>query len=250
MLENIFYLNKLRKYLGLGDAIKAFSAIRLAKTGKIKVKTIKYPFKIRAGNNADSSTFNEVILRKEYTLNLQFTPKTIIDGGANIGLTSLFFINQYPDSQIIAIEPATDNYGILKENVSPYLNVIPIQSAIWSGKTNLKVIDNGRGANGYTVEEAKEVDKDTFTAIGIVDIMKKQNWERIDILKLDIEGSEKQVFEKDYEYWLPRTKVLIVETHDRFVKGSSKAVFATVSKYNFSCRLQGFNLVFYNEDLN
>ena len=59
----------------------------------------------------------------------------------------------------------------------------------------------------------------------------------------------KEVFEKDTDYWLPKTKAIFVETHDRMRKGSSKAVFNAISQYNFSFSTSDENLVFINEDL-
>ena len=68
----------------------------------------------------------------------------------------------------------------------------------------------------------------------------------IDVLKIDIEGAEKEVFESVFENWIEHTKVIVVETHDRFKAGTSKALFSTISKYNFSLELCGENLVLYN----
>lgn len=248
MLNSLHYLNRLRQSFGIADAIRAFINLRITKTGIIKVPFLKYPFRIRLNNHIDRATFHEVILRKEYFLELKFHPKTIIDGGANIGLTAVYFANEYPDAKIVSVEPDTDNYNLLKENAAPYPNITPVQSAIWSKKTWLKLVDTGRGANSFTVEECTE-QPGAFYATSIIEIMKQQNWDVIDLLKLDIEGSEKEIFTNGYEEWLPKTRVVVVETHDRHLKGSSRAVFTAVSKYNFSCRVQGLNLVFYNDDL-
>jgi FkbM family methyltransferase len=250
MLQNLYYLNKLRRYLGIPDALAAFIALRVKKDGIIKLGFLKYPFRIRVDNIADSATFNEVLLRKEYAIGLDFIPKTIIDGGANIGLTSLFFANKYPGARIVAVEPDGGNFDLLRENTANYSAIKPMRSAIWSHNAHLKIYDPGRGDNSYRVEETTQNDPAAFTAVGIADIMRQQNWSTIDILKLDVEGAEKVLFTTGYGAWLPRTRVLIVETHDRYIKGTSKAVFAAISKYNFSCRLQGYNLVLYNEDLN
>ena len=54
------------------------------------------------------------------------------------------------------------------------------------------------------------------------------------------------VFEKNYENWLPRTRLLIVELHDRMQPGSSKAVFNAITKYDFICETKWENLIFYN----
>ena len=77
--------------------------------------------------------------------------------------------------------------------------------------------------------------------------MKKMDWDHIDILKLDVEGAEKEIFSSNYEDWLPKTKVLIIELHDRMRKGCSKVVFSAISEYNFSLDISGENLVFTKE---
>jgi hypothetical protein len=68
------------------------------------------------------------------------------------------------------------------------------------------------------------------------------------LLKLDIEGSEKEVFEKNYETWLPNTKMLIIEVHDHMRKGAAKSVFAAMNKYNFSFSMNQEKLIFINQD--
>lgn len=248
MLAYLHYFNKLRKHLGFKNALNAFSAIKITRTGSIKLNFLKYPFVIRLDRMADSSTFNEVILRKEYDINLPITPMRIIDGGANIGLTSVFFANKYPDAGIVAVEPDSGNFALLKENIRHYSNITPLKTAVWSRKTNLMIVDHGRGDNSYMVEETELNNDFTFHGTSVMDMMRQQQWDTIDVLKLDIEGSEREVFSRNYEEWLPATKVLIVETHDRFTKGCSKAVFAAISRYDFSCRIKGFNFIFTNNE--
>ena len=68
----------------------------------------------------------------------------------------------------------------------------------------------------------------------------------IDVLKLDIEGSEKEVFEEGYENWLPKTKLLLVELHDKMKKGCSRSVLNAVNKYDFSFDIKGENIIFTN----
>lgn len=230
------------------NAMSVYYRLKIRRSPELKIGYLKHPLKIRKKDGSDLATFNEVIVRRDYDMELPFVPKQIIDGGANIGLTSVFFANKYPDATIIAIEPDADNFKCMQHNVAFYSQIKPLNSAIWSNSAYLHVVDHGRGTDGYTVEVAPEAAPDKFMATSIDDIMKDNNWNRIDILKLDIEGSEKEIFSSGYESWLPKTKVLIVETHDRFVKGSSKAVFAAISKYDFSCTIKGFNMIFVNQD--
>ena len=51
--------------------------------------------------------------------------------------------------------------------------------------------------------------------------------------KIDIEGAEKKLFESNYENWLPKTKIIMVETHDRFIPKCSYTVMNALNDYNF-----------------
>jgi hypothetical protein len=66
---------------------------------------------------------------------------------------------------------------------------------------------------------------------------------------MDIEGSEKEVFESSYEYWLPKTRMLIIELHDNMKNGTSKSLFAAISKYDFSFDMRDENLIFTNTSI-
>ena len=62
----------------------------------------------------------------------------------------------------------------------------------------------------------------------------------IDILKLDVEGAEKDIFSKNID-WIPKVKLLIVELHDRIVPGCSREFFASTSQYKFEEYRKGEN---------
>ena len=68
----------------------------------------------------------------------------------------------------------------------------------------------------------------------------------LDLVKIDIEGAEKELFENGYEKWLPKTRVLVVELHDRMKPGCSKSVFSAICQYDFSFSHKGENLIFTN----
>ena len=57
-------------------------------------------------------------------------PKIIIDGGAHIGCTSLYFSLRYPNARIISVEPGPDNFAQLSRNVANRSNVKPLHAAI------------------------------------------------------------------------------------------------------------------------
>jgi FkbM family methyltransferase len=218
--------------------------IRLNRTSSMRIPGIRHPISLRS-NHSDLTSFREVFLKKEYDIPIvePFTPEIIIDAGANVGLTSVFFSNRYPNAQVISVEPDRENFECLQKNVSDYKNIIPIKGALWSSAEEISLVDKGYGERGYIIESGG---KNTVEAFSIPSLMQYYDIKRIDILKIDIEGSEKEVFSVETEKWLPVTKYLIIELHDRMKPGCSNSVFTAMSKYNFKCSIKGENLVFIN----
>lgn len=197
-------------------------------------------------NPYDFATFCEVSLEEAYRNELT-TADFIIDGGGNIGLTAAYFARQYPGATIATVEPDSGNFDILKKNTAELVGVHPLQGGVWNKTAHLQVVDNGGGNNAFTVTEVDTPTDGSIKAYSIADIMALHGRTMVDIVKLDIEGAEKQVFGSGYENWLPHTRLLIVELHDRMVSGCSKAVFSAICQYDFRLELRGENLFFYNE---
>lgn len=238
----------LNKHLSFAEALSIYFKMKTSSWDNFRIKNLAHPFSIRK-NPYDFATFEEVLLKKEYDLDLSFEPLTIIDGGANIGLTSIFFANKYPKAQIISIEPEKENFELLRKNTKRYPNISLLYAGIWDHRANLEIVDAGQGNNSFTVKELPQPTEKSIRAVSIADIMEEKKWKTIDILKLDIEGSEKNVFEKNYESWLPAVKILIIELHDRMNPACSETVFKALGNYNFSKATKGENHVFVNKNL-
>jgi FkbM family methyltransferase len=237
----------LKKHLSFGEAASIYLKMKTGDWNNFNLKKLKYSFSFR-NNPFDFATFEEVILKEDYNLTINFNPSTIIDGGANIGLTSVFFANKYPNADIVSVEPEEGNFEMLKKNTKNYGRISLIRSGIWNHSAILSVIDEGKGNNSFTVAEILSPKVDSINAISIYDIMQERSWDTIDILKLDIEGAEKNVFEKNFEQWLPRVKILIIEFHDRMVEGCSSTVLKALSNYSFRSEIKGENTIFYNKE--
>ena len=237
----------LKKHLSFAEAVLFYFKMKTGNWDNFTLKKLKHSFSIR-NNPFDFATFEEVILKEDYNLNIHFDPSTIIDGGANIGLTSVFLANKYPRADIVAVEPEEGNFEMLKRNTKNYGRIGLIKAGIWNHHAILSVIDEGKGNNSFTVTEMLSPQADSINAISIYDIMEERNWETVDILKLDIEGAEKNVFEKNFEKWLPRVKILIIEFHDRMLEGCSATVLKALSHYNFRSESKGENTIFYNRE--
>ena len=236
---------RLQKHLGFLNAVFFYSKMKSGNRSNLKTGNLTYPFGLR-NNPFDYATFEEVILNEAYNVPLNFEPAYIIDGGGNIGLTACFFASKYPGATIISVEPNTENFNLLQLNCKPYSNIHALKCGIWKKNTQLKIENTNAGNNSFTVTETEEAGSETLKAVTVLSLMEQFNLPHIDVLKLDIEGSEKEVFEMDFEKWLPVTKVLIIELHDKMKKGCSHSVFNAINTYDFSFDIKGENIIFTN----
>lgn len=232
---------------GLVTGLRLYFYTKNVPPNGIQLPFLKHRVHLRKAMS-DRLMFEQLFLKKEYDIEIPFEPKTIIDLGANAGFASIFFANRFPEAKIVCLEPDEENYQLTKKNTAAYQNITALKGAIWHKTERLKVVDHGHGEAAYMVEPGGE-DAAAVQAYTVKDIMTLMNITEIDVLKIDIEGAEKEIFETGYETWLPFTKVLIAETHDRYKKGTSKAVFSSICKYDFSLELSGENLVLYNNNL-
>lgn len=240
-----FFISCLSLYGVHGIVI--YLKIKLNLTDSVSIPGIAEPISLRKGKT-DRITFREIFIRKEYHIDFpsDFKPGFIVDAGANIGLTTVVFANRFPDAKIISIEPDDDNFRLLQRNTSRYRLVTPIRAAIWKSEEMVSIEDHGFGERGFMISQANG--DDVLQATTVDTLMKKFNVALIDILKMDIEGSEREVFSGNFHQWLPNIRCLIIELHDRMKPGCSKAVLGAINQYNFSLEVRGDNLIFYNQN--
>lgn len=202
-----------------------------------------YPVFFRR-NTSDVDTFDQVIVGEEYDYPFPNpNPQLIIDAGANAGYATIFLAQKFPKAQIIAVEPDPDNFSALTRNTERYSNIKVIQAGLWPRSTNLKIKDVGADKWAIQVTETDTADADTIKAVTIPDLMKMAGSERIDILKIDIETAEKELFETGYELWLDKVDVLMIELHDNLRPGCSTSFYRATSKYQFKQSVIGENVI-------
>lgn len=213
----------------------------------IDVKDIPFAFR---PNSIDPVTMQQIFQNGDYILPIKnFHPKLILDCGGNIGCASVFFANVYPSAQIYAVEPERMNFKILTYNTVFYDNVHQINSALWDKETSIKILDESVDENAYMTVETTADDPKAFKTITVSKILAESGFDEIDLIKIDIEGAEKEVFSApDVDDWLSKVKVLVIELHDRMKKGCSRAFFTAMSKYDWHFELRGENLIFMREE--
>lgn len=227
--------------------MKLKSALSLARTiNKIGLKKyIEYKIKAVSRHNFGN---DEILVRRGTpdlgvaltSLNEEFSclkyllPKDfkglIIDGGGYIGTAAIALHKIYPKARIITIEPSSENYNILIQNIAKYSQITPIKAAIScesGGKLTLR--NRGTGTWGFTVIKKPQDNPDSSSiehvdTISIEDIYKMSDCNEIGIIKLDIEGAEKELFQKN-AFQLNKSKAIIAELHDRIEDGCTSSFF-------------------------
>jgi FkbM family methyltransferase len=210
----------------------SFAAIRYSSSQSARplyFRASKHPLWVRPGST-DVPTMRDIFFNREYDFQIPGEVKVIIDAGANIGVSSVFFAKTFPDARIIAIEPEAANFMLLQRNVARYPHVTPVHAALWNTSGHLRLVDPGRGEHGFTTQEDAGAQAEAMVAcISIPDLLNAYGLDHVDILKMDIEGSEKEVFESASP-WIDRVSVVIVELHERFKPGCLQSFYEATSR--------------------
>jgi FkbM family methyltransferase len=170
--------------------------------------------------------------------------QVIVDAGANIGDETLRFRHFHPDAQIVAIEADAGNWKILSRNVASDAKTTVLHNGLWSRECRLRVVQ-GETAEAFRVEEVEDEARPAdIEAVSVASILRRFSFETIDILKMDIEGAEYEVFSSpNVEAWIGRVKVLVFECPDADRAGATERIFAKTAGLDFDCHVQGECLV-------
>ena len=186
---------------------------QLKKTPRFKEITIKF-----LGNNikvpdvASLLFLNHEIFGLEiYKFKSENKSPTIIDCGANIGLSVIYFKRLFPNAKVIAFEPDKKIFDYLKFNINSFdfKDVKLVNKGLWKDETTLKFFSEG--ADGGRISNNNE--HENIIEIQTVKLSHYLNNETpIDFLKLDIEGAETEVL-LEGEAYLNQVKNIFIEYH-------------------------------------
>jgi FkbM family methyltransferase len=211
-----------------------------------RIPRMQNPVHLRLGTS-DARVYLEVLQDEAYAFDFPLSAKTIVDAGANIGMAAIYFTHRFPEARIVAIEPEASNFAALVRNVEPYPPITPLRAALWNrdGEISIGQPDPATGAEGKWAFVAHEGPGARVRAITMRTLMKEMEMPVIDLLKVDIEGAEKEVFEACD--WMDNIRCLMIELHDRFKPGCSEAVTSAI--HGFSQLKRGETTLFVREDL-
>jgi FkbM family methyltransferase len=221
-------LSEIRDW-GFANTVRLTARGRANTVAALRIPGWKSPVYIRR-HYVDRAVLFQTLRERQYDHEIlrRCHPRMIVDAGAHIGISTLFFANMFPDARIIAIEPDPSNFEILRMNTANYPNVEPVQAALWHIEEKLAISNPSAPNWSFQINSANKGDVTALTMDSLI-----REYGQIDLLKLDIEGAEKQIFSCDVDTWLPRVRVLCVELHDRAVPGCTQAVYSQLVKRKF-----------------
>lgn len=183
----------------------------------------------------------KILYHKEYELPWGFAPDVIIDAGANVGMSTLYFAASYPGARIIAVEPEPSNCEMLKANCAGLPNVEIRQAAVWGAHARLALADPSADKWSFAFKE--DAAGGGVEAVTVDDLLRGVRTDARVMVKFDIEGAEREVFAQEHLPWLERVHVLLIELHDRFQPGCSRAFYSQMVRRPFAQELRGENVM-------
>lgn len=147
----------------------------------------------------------------------------IVDLGANIGLASVYFAKNWPRAQLIAVEPEARNYRMTCDNLADIPNALPVHAAVASDDGAVRIVDPGADAYAMRTESVAADAPGSIPALSVQSVLQKALPGAVPfIVKIDIEGSEGELFSKNTG-WVGRFPIVIIELHDWMLPGTATA---------------------------
>jgi FkbM family methyltransferase len=139
----------------------------------------------------------------------------ILDLGANIGLTIRHYQHLYPNARIIGYEMDTANFDMTQRNCQSLTQCTLVNTAVWK-ETGHIAYQSDTEEDAYHINTTLSQGSAVVTApaTSISDILKNNNLSRVDFIKMDIEGAEKDILEHPDRAWMQYVGSINMEIHD------------------------------------
>jgi FkbM family methyltransferase len=177
----------------------------------------KINLEVRCNKGADAFIMSEVFEHQCYRLLLDNVTH-IIDLGANAGFTAVYFSRFFPKATIVCIEPMPSNLFILKKNLAlNKVNSVVFEAAVTikDEQILMEVGDKDYANKVHDIPFGRNLNSSTLMVNGLSmnTIFEKLNWNKVDLLKIDIEGYEGVLLTQNNN-WLAKIETIIMEIHE------------------------------------
>jgi FkbM family methyltransferase len=133
---------------------------------------------------------------------------------------------------VLAVEPEPTNAALLRRNVAALPRVDAIEGAVWPRPGRVAAVDVGKGKWGHRVVDDP---RGRVRAYTVAELLARAGADGADLVKIDVEGSELELFSENTE-WVGRTRAFAIELHDRFRPGCREALDGAVARSGVSFR--------------
>jgi FkbM family methyltransferase len=204
---------RLRADFLLSRVLKTNLPIGIDKYRQVQLQDWRLTYRF---NRGDIQSLREVLVEEVYACDLPFLPRTILDLGANIGLSSLWLARRYrqaDDQQILAVEASEANARVAAINFRD--NAIRgevIHAAVGESCGEAFFATRAASNVGRIVSSSDEASV-RVPVIGIAELVARFPSGRVDLVKMDVEGSERELLTPRSD-WLDRVRALMIEWHD------------------------------------
>lgn len=140
----------------------------------------------------------------------KINPKLIVDIGANLGYSVVYFAYKYPNSRLVAFEPHPAHLSVINRHleVNSFSNRVDvIENAVSNRNADMFITDKG---DTSTVMESAEAD---CFPIKVLDFFAWVGNQTIDLLKMDIEGGEYAIL-NDQRFATTNINTIVLEWHN------------------------------------
>jgi FkbM family methyltransferase len=222
---HIKHINALRQQaralkLSAADTLKYIGMDYMARTPMAErtwlIRMDGYTIPLRS-NGTDARILSEVF-GDVYRYDSQLPVRRILDLGANIGLSALYFHGAHPDATIACVEASPKNAALLARTVS--LNRLPakvIEAAIGTDNGAVTFWDTKDPSCCTLIQDqrATAASQITVAQLTVQSVMNRMGWDALDLVKIDIEGYERFLLRQDVE-WLGKTAAIVGEIHEGY----------------------------------
>lgn len=215
--------------------------ILIINPGKERLISLENGLKFYLTHHLDAHIIYEVFINRDYDIKL-VNPKIIIDIGAHFGIVSIYYANQYPKSLIYAIEPNKDSYQRLVKNIklNSASNIKAKNYAITnkSGKKrNLYIAKRSGMSRLYYDQSAIDTKvKQLVKTKSLADFIKSTRAKRIDLVKMDCEGSEYEILLNLEPLIFKKIKAFAIEYHNDLLNFNNTNLVGRLKNEGFKTR--------------
>jgi len=176
--------------------------------------------------SSDTELIYKILLRRGLKGEYAIDPKTlaaigevrtVLDIGANIGVSAVYLATLFPRARVFAFEPSPDNIGMLQRNTKPLARIEAVPVALGERDGTLEFFSSEAAANfgGFSRFEAGS-DTGRKTAVPLRHAgtqLAELGVAGADVIKIDVEGSEWEILSVLGDEFLSRTKYIAGELH-------------------------------------